>query len=86
MGGDKGGRVAPLSTFPTLEDTDLQEASVPSLFATCLVAHRSLSLSLSSGTCVSSLEACLTFHQAASKGESASRGSTQQPLRPCARL
>jgi hypothetical protein len=41
--GDARGRVAPRSTSPSLEDIDLEEASVPSLLATCLASHQSLS-------------------------------------------
>jgi hypothetical protein len=78
-----GGRVAPLSTSPSLEDANLGEATIPHLFATHPVVHRSLSLS--PHACVSSLEVCLSSHLVVSKGESASHGSQWPPLRPCAR-
>jgi hypothetical protein len=43
--GDGGGKVAPHSTTPSPEDADLEEASVPRIFAAHSMACQSLCLS-----------------------------------------
>jgi hypothetical protein len=77
-GGDKGGKVAPLSTSPSPKDVDPGEASIPHLFAARPTVRQSLSLS--SCAHVSSLEACLALRLATSEDESASHGSPRPPL------
>jgi hypothetical protein len=81
--GDGGGKAAPRSTSPSLEDANLEEASVPHPFTARRAVRRSLSLS--SRAHISSLEACLTSCPTASAGGLTSSGSPQPPPRPYAR-
>jgi hypothetical protein len=58
-GGDKGGKVAPLSTSPSPKDVDPGEASIPNLFSARPMVRQSLSLLMCSCFLTGSMS-CLT--------------------------